>query len=183
MMILRLSNNAQTLIRRASRHGLYFDKLESYKGALALFYTSTPMEQCTSRRGKNCEITCGDFAIDGGGIWEKKLGPPIVNTCETGPTAIEMSALKAVALPAMTNFSMGICNFARRTSRDEGYALAAAHGNLLYALCTMRTIAIHFDIDEHAASNFMDGYADYLSELMNADSPNRGDNHFFDFLD
>lgn len=37
-----------------------------------------------------------------------------------------------------------------------------------------------FDIDEHAASNFMDGYADYLSELMNADSPDRGDNHFFD---
>lgn len=23
-----------------------------------------------------------------------------------------------------------------------------------------------FDIDEHATSNFMDGYADYLSELM-----------------
>lgn len=41
MMILRLSNNAQTLIRRASRHGLYFDKLESYKGALR-FFTHAP---------------------------------------------------------------------------------------------------------------------------------------------
>lgn len=39
-----------------------------------------------------------------------------------------------------------------------------------------------FDIDCHAVCDFFDGYADYLSELMNDDAPGRGDDHFFDHL-
>ena len=42
-MILRLSNSAQALIRRAQKHGLYFDKIKSYKGALR-FFTQAPNE-------------------------------------------------------------------------------------------------------------------------------------------
>lgn len=39
-----------------------------------------------------------------------------------------------------------------------------------------------FGIDHHAVCDFFDGYADYLSELMNQDEHGRGDNHFFEHL-
>ncbi len=52
------------------------------------------------------------------------------------------------------------------------------------SLCSLfyRDYRNTFGIDEHAVCDFFDGYADYLSDLMNEDEPGRGDNHFFDYL-
>lgn len=40
-----------------------------------------------------------------------------------------------------------------------------------------------YGIDCHVVCDFFDGYAEYLSELMNDDEQGRGDNHFFEHLD
>ncbi len=52
------------------------------------------------------------------------------------------------------------------------------------SLCSLfyRDYRNTFGIDYHAVCDFFDGYAEYLTGLMNADETERGDNHFFDHL-